>query len=81
MEYGVYELPDSYFSKAAAILFYKIDHGKYGALPSSNFSDLIETLGGGGGVHSEDLTGHMWKVDPNESGDLDRFACVRWYVY
>ena len=24
--------------------------------------------------------GHMRKVDPNESGSLDRFAFVRWYV-
>ena len=23
---------------------------------------------------------NMWKVDPNESGSLDCFACVRWYV-
>ena len=24
--------------------------------------------------------GHLKKVDPNESGILDRFAFVRWYV-
>ena len=30
--------------------------------------------------HSEELTGHLWKVDPKESGSLDRFDFVRWYV-
>ena len=40
---------------------------------------MIETLGGGGGGHSEYLSGHLRKVDPNESGNLDRFAFVRWY--
>ena len=39
---------------------------------------FIETLGNS--FHSEDLTGHMRKVDPDESGSLDRFAFVRWYV-
>ena len=48
-------------------------------LPSSNFADLIETLGGGG-VHSEELAVHMWKLYPTESDSLDRFAFVRWYV-
>ena len=24
--------------------------------------------------------GHLQKVDPNESGSLDRFDFVRWYV-
>ena len=24
--------------------------------------------------------GHLWKVDPNESGSLDRFTFVRCYV-
>ena len=27
-----------------------------------------------------DLAGNLWKVDPNESGSLDRFDFVRWYV-
>ena len=39
---------------------------------------MIKTLGGGG--HSEDLAGHLRKVDPNESDSLDRFSFVRWYV-
>ena len=39
---------------------------------------MIKTLGDGG--HSEDLEGHLQKVDPNESGSLERFAFVRWYV-
>ena len=32
------------------------------------------------GFNSEDLEGHIWKVDPNESGGLGRFAFVSWYV-
>ena len=56
----------------------KIDHRKDGVLPSSKFVDLIETLGEG--FHSEELAGHLWKLDLNESGTLDRFAFVRWYV-
>ena len=39
---------------------------------------MIETLGEG--VHSEELAGHMQKVDPHESGSLECFAFVRWYV-
>ena len=35
VEDDVYELPDSYFSTAATRVFDKIDHGKYGVLPSS----------------------------------------------
>ena len=60
------------------ILFDKIDNGKDGALPLSKFVDLIETLGGG--FHSEELTGHLGEVDPNESGSLERFSFVRWCV-
>ena len=56
----------------------KIDNGKDGVLPSSKFVDLIETLVEG--FHSEELAGHLRKLDPNESGSLDRFAFVRWYV-
>ena len=39
MEDDVDELPDSYFSKAAAIVFDKIDNGKNGVLPSSKCFD------------------------------------------
>ena len=78
VEDDVYEIPDSYFSKAAAILFDEIYHGKAGFLPLSKFVEFIETLGGG--FHSEDLASHLHKVDPNESGSLDYFAFVRWYV-
>ena len=78
VEYDVDELPDSYFAKAAAGVFDKIDNGKAGVLPLSKFVELVETLGEG--FHSEELAGHLWKVDPNESGSLDRFAFVRWYV-
>ena len=63
MEDDVDELPDSYFSKAAARLFDKIDHGKSGVIPSSKFVDLIEILGEG--FDSEELAGHLQKVDPN----------------
>ena len=41
------------------------------------FVNLIETLGE---FHSKDLAGHLRKVDLNESGSLDFFAYVRWYV-
>ena len=34
----------------------------------------------GEGFNSEDLAGHLRKVDPNESGSLERFYFVRWYV-
>ena len=49
MEDDVDELPDSDFSKAAVIIFDRIDNGKDGALPLSKYVELIETLGGGGG--------------------------------
>ena len=32
------------------------------------------------GFHSEDLVGHMQKVDPKQISGLDRFDFVRWYV-
>ena len=44
----------------------------------SKFFDLIETLGED--FYSEDLSGHMRKVDPNESGSLECLTVVRWYV-
>ena len=34
----------------------------------------------GGGVHSEELTGHLRTVDPNESDSFDFFDFVRRYV-
>ena len=37
VEDDIYELPYSYFSKAAAIIFDKIDNGKDGVLPWSKF--------------------------------------------
>ena len=78
MEDDVDELPDSDFSKAAVRVFDKIDHGKDGVLPSSNFVDLIEKIREG--FHSEELAVHLCKVDPNESIILDRLSFVRWYV-
>ena len=78
VEGDVDELPDSHFSKAAAIVFDKIDNGESGVLTSSKFSGLIETLGGG--FHSEDMADRMQREDPNESVSLDRFAFVRWYM-
>ena len=68
----------SYFSKATAKVFDKIDNGTSGFLPSSKYVELIETIGGGG--RSDELEGHLQKVYPNESSSLDRFAFVRWYV-
>ena len=78
IEYDIDELPDSDFSKSAARVFDKIYNGKDGALPSSKSFDLIETIEEGS--HSEELAGNLQKADPNESGSLDRFAFVRWYV-
>ena len=75
VEDDVDELPDLYFSKAAARVFDKIDNGKDGVLPLSNFVDLIKILGAG--FHSEELAGHLRKLDPNEGGTLDRFTFVR----
>ena len=58
---------------------YLINRSWKGWCPSIvNFFDLIETLWEG--FNGEDLAGHLQKVDPNESGGLDRFAFVRWYV-
>ena len=47
VEYDVDELPDSYFSKSTTVIFDKKDNGKDGAILSSKFVDLIETLGEG----------------------------------
>ena len=69
------KLPDSDFSKAAARVYDKIDNGKAGVIQLSNFVDLIETLGEH--FHIEELAGHLRKVDPNKSGNLERFAFVR----
>ena len=69
MEDDVNGIPDSDFAKAAARVFYKIDHGKDGVLSMSKFVDLNDTLGEG--FHSEELLGHMRKVDPQKSGGLD----------
>ena len=63
VEDDVDELPDSDFSKSTARVFDKIDNGKDGILPSSIFLDLVETLGKG--FSSEELAGHMHKVEPN----------------
>ena len=59
-------------------LFDKIDHGKALVLPLSKFVALVEILGED--FHSEDLEGHLWKLDPSESVFLDCFSFVRWYV-
>ena len=78
VEDDVYELPDSDISKAAVRVFEKIDNGKDGVLPSSKFVEFIETLVEV--FQSEDLVVHLQKVEPNESGSLDRFSFLRWYV-
>ena len=72
------ELNSSDFSKSAAILFDEIYNGEASVLPSSNFVDLVETLGKV--FHCEELAGKLHKVDPNKRGILYRFAFVRWYV-
>ena len=59
-------------------LFYEIDNGKAGLLPSSKFGDLIQIIGVD--FHGEDLAGQLQKVYPNESGSLDHFSFVMCYV-
>ena len=44
VEDDVDELSDSDFSKAATIVFDKIDHWKYDVFPLSNLFDFIEKL-------------------------------------
>ena len=56
----------------------KVDNEKAGILTLSKFVDSDETIEEG--FHREDLAGHLQNVDQNESGSLDRFAFVRWYV-
>ena len=70
MEYDFDEHPDSYLTKAAAIVFDKIDNEKAGFLPSSNLVEFIKTFGEG--FHSEELAGQMRKFDLDERGSLDR---------
>ena len=78
MEEDIDELTDSDFSRATVRLFYEIDNGKAGKIPSSKFGDLIEIVGVG--FHGDDLAGQLRKVDPNESGSLDHFFFVMCYV-
>ena len=75
MEDDLDELSDSDFSKAAGRVFDRIYHGKYGALPSSKFVDLVETLAEG--FHSEEIAVHLRKLYPYESGILFCFPFVR----
>ena len=63
VEDDVDKIPDSDFAKSNAILFDTIDHGKGGVLPLSKFVDLIEKIEEG--FHSEELAGHLQKLDPN----------------
>ena len=65
------ELPDSDFFKTEAKIVDKINNGKDGVLPPSKYVELIETLWDG--FQSKKLSGHLRKLDPNESGSLDLF--------
>ena len=62
-EDDVDKLPDSDFSKAAAIIFDRIDNGKSIVLLLSKFVEFIETLGED--LHNKDLASQLRKVDPN----------------
>ena len=44
-EVDVDEIPDSYFSISTARVFYKIDNGKSGVLPSSSLLNLLKHFG------------------------------------
>ena len=79
VEDDVDELTDSDFSKAIVIVFYKIDNGKDCVLTSLRFVDWVEKIGEC--FHSVELAGYLWKLYPNESGNLEHFAFVRCYVY
>ena len=78
LEDDIDELPDSDFSRATVRLFYEIDNGKAGLLPSSKFGDSIEIIGVG--FHGEYLAGQLRKVYPNECGSLDHFPFMMCYV-
>ena len=78
VEDDVNELFDSDISKAYARLFDETYNEKTIVLKLSKFFDTIETLGEG--FHSDDMAGHLQKVDPNESVSYDRFDFVRWCV-
>ena len=78
IEYELYELLDSDFSKAAARLFDKIDNGKAGVIPLSKFVEFIETHATARMV--VELAGHHRKLYLNKIGISDHFAFVRWYV-
>ena len=78
IEDDIYELPYSDFSKATARVLDKVYNEKDRVLPLSKFVNCIETLGDG--FHSEDLAGHMRKLDPDEIGSVYRFPFLKWYV-
>ena len=78
VEDDVDELSDSDISKAYARVFDETYNQKTGVLKLSKFFDTIGILGEG--FHSDDLAGHLQKVDPNESVSYDRFDFVSWYV-
>ena len=69
VEDDVDKLPDSDFSKSAVRVSDNIDIGKAVVLTFSMFVDLVETLGEV--FYRDELTGHLRKVDPNESGRLE----------
>ena len=78
MEDGVDEIPDSDFFKAASIIFDKIHIEKCGALPSSNFDELIEIIG------LEGVIVRRWRVICVNYTQVKvlvlTFAFVKWYV-
>ena len=60
-------------------IFDEIDNGRPVFLPFSKFVGFIKTLEDC--FHSENLVDQLRKLDPNESGSLERFDFVGWYVY
>ena len=60
------------FALATTRVFDNIDNWNSGFLPLSKFGEDF---------HSEELTGHLRKVDPNESVGLDHFVFVIWCLY
>ena len=72
------ELPSCSSAKKASQVFDTADKEKCGILPSSMFDDLLEELGEC--FDSEEQRKRLAEVDPDETGTIDRFVFVMWYV-
>ena len=69
--------PVSEGGKRAARVFDDVDQKKTGQLPVSCMEQLIDQLGEG--FHGDALQDQLLRVDPEQSGNLERDKFVRWY--